>query len=338
MEALKSICESVAVAGIILALLAGFLFKSKRIRITSLALALLAALGVWAMEKFAKYPITEASGSAILFFRGGDAEKDWKRSGFGNESTVEIFKNDSCLLKLASIRTSARGLEKGLSVFRNEYSLSVGGAYVNADFEDLDGVDSIVISDPGCLPPVDLIDGRLELRLNGNKYYGIGVERISCEGKRLKIETMALDRYRMSPAGKTDFGWFTSRDKEMAGTWIGTRTYPEGRLLVTSILIADMKEDHTYSATVRMHSQPLWLEHTEYAEAGFWKADKGGIKVIPGHCQANRYYERGLMLFSGLGRIPCDRKQALAFGLSGDSLNIVTLSDGKPVTFPMHRL
>ena len=113
-------------------------------RITSLSLALSAAIGVWAIEKFAKYPITDASGSVTLFFRGGDADKDWKSSGFGNESTVEIFKNDSCLLKLASLRTSARGLEKGLSVFRNEYSLSIKGSYLKADFEDMDGIDGIV--------------------------------------------------------------------------------------------------------------------------------------------------------------------------------------------------
>lgn len=222
---MKPLFQFVAVAGIILATLADLIFKSKKIRITSLALALLAAIGVWAIEMFVKFPISEASGSATLFFQLDGADKEWKDSiGSGNESTVEIFKNDTCILKMRGTGKSAKGLGEGISVAKNEYSLSVRGSHVNSDFEDMNEIDSIVIFDPDFRSPVELIDGSLELRLNGKYYYRIGIDQIVYESKRVKIGWVILERLRINPERKTDFGGFTLVDKEMAGTWIGSGT------------------------------------------------------------------------------------------------------------------
>lgn len=120
----------------------------------------------------------------------------------------------------------------------------------------------------------------------------------------------------------------------MEGTWMGSRTIPDRKeLIVTSIVAADMREDHTYTATVSDHIHPFGMMGTRYKETGSWKSEKGRIRAKPHRCEAFRDPK-----VYGTWRIPCDRKHALVFELAGHSLAIGTSAYGTTAIYPMRKL
>ncbi len=119
---------------------------------------------------------------------------------------MEIFKKNNCLIKLRNENGNSSSCDDNIECarFYNHYSISSPGSYVKSSLEDLNNIDSIIIFDPMFRIPVEIINGRIDVKINSTQYFRINLSGQTFDSKRIKLMKMNFSNYKIIPP-KNDF-------------------------------------------------------------------------------------------------------------------------------------
>lgn len=195
MDVLKHFLTAIGLIAAVVTILpeiSSFKLSTKKVTVTSGILTILSIIGLWLIDAMEKTPIRNVSGSVIIGVRWKDNGHESYSMGFEPSSTIEIYANNECLIKVGSSKTETKGTGKGGMIFRNEYSLSTRGSYIKASLEDILEIDSLIIYDMDLPEEIEAVDGYAEIKIDGDRYKVV-VTPSRHLNRRIKFQSLELD-------------------------------------------------------------------------------------------------------------------------------------------------